>query len=156
MSIRLADTLEPGNGKIPVAFAKDIQMPDGTRLSDYEFSGNTDVPMFDLGGLGIAPIPFSGGSAAVETDTAEIVQAATAGVVRFSVPFSIGTIQTAALVTCTSCIVTAMSFLCSATIVTNAPFHVGIEIYSDGVRVTLIPMASLIDAYISEALGGDY
>ena len=35
MAIRLAGTLEPANGKDPVAHAKDIAMPDGSRLSAF-------------------------------------------------------------------------------------------------------------------------
>ena len=39
MAIKITGTLEPA-GKFPLAFAKDVEMPDGTRLSEVTIGGS--------------------------------------------------------------------------------------------------------------------
>ena len=155
MALIIEDTIKP-SGNFPAVNASDVKMPDGSRLTDYEFSGSTEIPVFDLGELGMEPIPFTGGEGELLTDTTKIVEAATAGVVRFGIPFSLGSNSATAFVTCTSCIVFGMMCTCNATIVTDTIAQVIIDIYPDGMYVGLVPITVLIDEYMEEALGGDY
>lgn len=56
-TIDLISGLRPkNNGTFPLMDAKDIQMPDGTRLS--EFNPDTSTPVFNLVELGLPNVPY--------------------------------------------------------------------------------------------------
>ena len=54
-----------------------------------ETGNGNGVPVFDLKEMGLAAIPFNGGTAFLETDTAEIADAFAEGPVKFIFPFEI-------------------------------------------------------------------
>ena len=119
-------------------------------------SGTAEIPVFDLEALGLNAIPITGGTAELETDTAEIIKALTSGLIRFGIPFSLGEIQATVFVTCTSAVVSDMAYMCNATFVIEAPIHVTIEVYPDGIFVAVTSTIDIIDSYMEEALGGDF
>lgn len=155
MALKIYDTIHP-DGDYPAVNAAHVAMPDGRRLSDFDLSVDTEIPVFDLEKLGLDPIPFGGGSAEIETDTAEIVQALMSGLARFAIPIAVGTTNAAAVVTCTSCVVSGMAYIANATIFVETLSQIVIDVYPDGVSVGLIPVTEIIDDYMEEALGGDY
>ena len=95
MAIDLIDKIKPkNNGKFALVDAVDVEMPDGTRLSEWEGGGGAgSIPTFDLNGLGMDSIPFNGEEISFETDTTEIMNALDNGAVRFVVSVSYGGIS---------------------------------------------------------------
>lgn len=56
-TIDLISGIRPkNNGKFPLVEAKDVQMPDGTRLSD--FNPETSTPVFNLVDIGLPNVPY--------------------------------------------------------------------------------------------------
>ena len=97
MAIDLIDKIKPkNNGSFALVDAADVEMPDGSRLSDWKGgSGGSagSIPTFDLNGLGMDSIPFNGEEISFETDTTEIMNALDNGAVRFVVSVSYGGIS---------------------------------------------------------------
>lgn len=90
-TIDLISGIRPkNNGTFPLVDAKDVQMPDGTRLSEYEFSADVDVPEFDLVALGLPTVVVGEGAQTIETNTAEILEAVKNGQVKFKVSAQLG------------------------------------------------------------------
>ena len=58
MALKLYDTLTP-DGDYPLMKAKDVEMPDGTRLSDFK---GGEIPVFDFTSKGMEAVDVSGGA----------------------------------------------------------------------------------------------
>lgn len=90
-TIDLISGIRPkNNGNFPLVNAKDVLMPDGTRLSEFTGGTSADTPVFDLEALGLPAVPYGGTEAvSVETDTTEIMAALEKGVVIFKLNISL-------------------------------------------------------------------
>lgn len=86
MAIELIDKIKPkNNGSFPMVDAADVEMPDGTRLSDYKMAA--DIPVIDLTNMPRLPLP-NGTSIMNGYNTAAIRTALAAGPVKFLIPVS--------------------------------------------------------------------
>lgn len=86
MAIYLIDKIKPkNNGSFPMVDATDVEMPDGTRLSDYKMAA--DIPVIDLTNLPGLDLP-NGTSIMNGYNTAAIRTALAAGPVKFLIPVS--------------------------------------------------------------------
>lgn len=84
MALKLYDTLTP-DGDYPLMKAKDVEMPDGTRLSDFK---GGEIPVFDLAAQGMGYVDVSGGMARWNGDTTELFEALNKGAVTFVLPIT--------------------------------------------------------------------
>lgn len=138
-SIDLISGLRPKNGgAFPLVHARDVQMPDGTRLSELEFpeaeAASAEVPEFDLTALGLPAIPSDGSGVMVETDTGEICEALDKGPVKFIVADETSTL---------SCVMNA--------IYVDGSYVCGFD--ANGTKLTVMVMEGMIGAMINQAAG---
>lgn len=89
MPLKIFDSIVPA-GDYPVALAKYIKTDDGKSLEDALKNVATQLPLFDLGTLGLTPISIYGGRGGMETDTTDIIAAFGKGAVAFVIPVDIG------------------------------------------------------------------
>ncbi len=89
MPLKIFDSIVPA-GDYPVALAKYIKTDEGKSLEDALKNVATQLPLFDLGALGLTPISIFGGGGVLETDTTDIVAAFEKGPVAFIVPVDVG------------------------------------------------------------------
>jgi len=75
---------------------KILKVEDGKWTVGESDGKSAEIPVFDLGDMGMAPIPVDGGQSFVQTDTTALSAALDAGVVRFAGPVTDGT-QTATI-----------------------------------------------------------
>ena len=85
MALKLYDTLMP-DGDYPLMKAKDVEMPDGTRLSDFKGGGSAEIPVFDFTSKGMEAVGISGGMTRWGGDTTELFEALNKGAVTFVLP----------------------------------------------------------------------
>lgn len=88
MAIDLIDKIKPkNNGSFPLVDAVDVEMPDGTRLSEWKGGGgggeDGGIPTFDLVSLGMETIQFDGSATTFQTDTTEMRAALAKGSAKF-------------------------------------------------------------------------
>lgn len=76
-----------GDNDFPLMKAKDVLMPDGTRLSD--FNPVTSIPVFDISTLGTINCDDTRSSVILETDTTALIEALKQGPVCMCVSFSV-------------------------------------------------------------------
>ena len=92
MPIGITDKFEPkGGGSFPLLDAKDVQMPDGTRLRELTIPEGQSIKVFDLVAMGLPTVNLdTGESARLEMDTTEIVEAMTNDIVKFVIKAKTG------------------------------------------------------------------
>lgn len=72
---------EADNGKI-------LRVENGRWAAVEQEESSFGAPMFDLGAMGMAPLPATGGQSSAEMDTSELSAALDAGAVKFAIPFT--------------------------------------------------------------------
>ena len=157
-SIVLISTLptvsETDNGKI-------MRVTNGVWSLATPTGGGTEIPTYDLAALGLADVEIGGEeSTTLALDTSEILASLASGSVRFILNLSFGGnvipfnkilngVDFDEMVACTSCdYVDGIDLLTSITITQNAV--VVRSIFRDDL------ILEVVDAYMEEALGGDY
>lgn len=134
----------------------------GASFGDGSGSGSggsttLEIPVFDLGALGLAAIPVTGGSGFVSVDTTEIWTALTKGAVTFVMPFVQGEVTMNMSTTVHGSTDGASVFLCTATAYLEDVLFVSVNVYQEGaIMATVTTLTGSIGSYIDEALGGEY
>ena len=83
MAIDLIDKIKPkNNSAFALVDAVDVEMPDGSRLSEWK-GGGGGIPTFDLVSLGMETIQFDGSATTFQTDTTEMRAALANGAAKF-------------------------------------------------------------------------
>lgn len=114
---------------------------------------SSSTPVFDLDALGIDDIPFSGGSATLETDTTEILSALENGPVTFIIPVSDN-----GETTLTRCTMSGMGvgsdYVCTSVLALDAYTSLTVMVGAGYIGVVLAPMetggAITVDDALSE------
>lgn len=159
MAINVIDTIKPkNNGNFPIVEAADVEMPDGTRLSDFKIEipeVSAELPVFDLGSLGMDAVSLPMGQSSLETDTNEILAALTAGAVKFAIPVS----MTGATITVYAPMhgfTDGTSFMqCASLVVLNAALILMVVVESGSVTVSIAPAGTMLGIpAVSEADNG--
>lgn len=113
------------------------------------------IPTFDLAAMGLAPVKTNAESSFVEVDTAEICAALEKGSVQFNVVLSYAGVSIPI-----SCVANATNFegayCCASTILVLDIVWIAIIVSDGAINCAAITLAGSIDAYMEEALGGDY
>lgn len=146
MSVELIDKIKPkNNGSFALVDAEDVEMPDGTRLSEY--TPETSIPknpVFDLGAMGLSAVTLPIGNATVEADTTEIVTALDAGKVKFAIPFSMdGTVATGTL-TMQGFTDGSGFYQCTAMLMMDAVLFAVVIIDAGSITVAVAPVAETV------------
>lgn len=121
--------------------------------------GSSEIPVFDLAAMGLAAIPFSGGSATLEDfDTTEICTALDKGAVTFIVPLIDSGVAANVSITMHSANVEGEMYTSTITLFFGAITYLTIFVdsFSSTLNVIVSPLTDFIGAYIDEALGGEY
>lgn len=184
MALKIYDTLAP-QGDYPAVKAESVEMPDGSRLSDFkggvtsvngikpDENGNvtieTEIPVFDLAAMGLPTIEVDGLSSNVNADLTEIGAALAAGPVKLLVKTNFeGTEETTTYVGTgfykpndyTWQVISRMHYndkMITGVINFIVPLNkINALSFTAQEAVTDAYINNLIDAYLSEALGGDY
>ena len=72
MALKIYDTMKP-QGDYPAVKAEDVEMPNGTRLSDLD-SGSMNVVTYDIASMGLPNLMLNGDPLEIEMDTAEFTR----------------------------------------------------------------------------------
>lgn len=120
-------------------------------------STTLEIPVFDLGALGLAAVPMTGGSGFVSVDATEIWTALSKGAVTFVVPMVVQGMTANLSATMHGATDGASMFLCTGTAYLEDMIFLNVNVYLEGViMVTVTTLTGSIGAYIDEALGGEY
>lgn len=181
MAIKLYSGLTPA-GDYPLIEAKDVEMPDGTRLSEFkggsgvpedffvdtdgrilvneeylpEIGAAAEIPVFDLAAMGLPAVPLDGGSVQVSTDATALFEALNRGAVTFAIPCNMGGMAMTGYCTAFSFTDGVSMHQCIGAVYLAGFCYVIMNIYTDMISITASPFNSLVDEYIGNALGGDY
>ena len=84
MSLPLADKIKPkNNGTFALVDAADVEMPNGTRLSDLNI-GSLNVVNFDFASMGLPNLMLNGDPLRIEMDTTELGKISATGIIVLS------------------------------------------------------------------------
>lgn len=110
-----------------------------------EQGGSAEIPVFDLGAMGMGAIELSGGgSQAIETDTAELWAALDKGAVTFGLPIIMGGNTITGYVTMHSFTDAASLHQCVGTFINNDIFFVMVVVQEGMIAAGIVPLSSLI------------
>ena len=134
------------------------EMTTKVRSMQMSAGGTVDIPVFDLGAMGLTAVPVTGGSEMLALDTTEIWTALTKGAVTFVMPFvGLDGVTVNMSSTMHGSTDGVDIFLCTATAYLEDILFLSINVYQEGaVMATVTTLTGSIGAYIDEALGGEY
>jgi len=179
MPLNIDAKIKP-SGNFPAVDAEDVLMPDGKTLdktlvlpevtgadagkflrvnSNGEWAAEKDdssaIPVFNLSEMGLPPVMPTGEYSRLNADMTKICEALDKGPVQFVVPMYTGVVENVTIVA--TALRSEGQYAC--TYVSNAlgtVLYLMIGITENGMFVSVTPLVSYIDAYMEEALGGDY
>lgn len=143
MALKLYDTLTP-DGDYPLMKAKDVEMPDGTRLSDFKGGGSAEIPVFDLAAMGLPPVDLNGGIQYIESDTTELFEALNKGAVKFVLPILEGEGTATGYITMHSFTDGATMHQCVGIFQGNDLIFITVMVFDGMLGVTATLMTSLV------------
>lgn len=82
MAINITGKFKP-QGSFALVDAADVEMPDGTRLSDLDI-GSLSVVYYDLAAMGVSNLVVNGNALQIETDTTEIMEVMATSIVTLN------------------------------------------------------------------------
>ena len=129
-----------------------------TKVEDLENreTESAEIPAFDLAALGLPTIPMTGQMATAMCDTTEIRAALAKGLVAFTINIDMGG-QPVPIVFPMAGALSEGNYACTYTTdALGAAYYVTIIVADGALVATIKPLAAYIDAYMEEALGGDY
>lgn len=143
------------NGKV-------LSVVNGRWVAAEPPSGGMTIPVYDFAAMGMPPIVVGGEAVMLETDTTQLMQDLANGVVTFKVNFTLEDMTIPAVKTCggfssnEAGIATITGIDVAGDIMVQSVIMI-----QDGVIVAMAHLLdtminAMIDAYMEDALGGDY
>jgi len=126
-----------------------------TLTTPAEGGDSSAIPVFNLAEMGLPPVMPTGEYSRLNADMTKICEALDKGPVQFVVPMYTGVVENVTIVA--TALRSEGQYAC--TYVSNAlgtVLYLMIGITENGMFVSVTPLVSYIDAYMEEALGGDY
>ncbi|MBQ7875540.1 MAG: hypothetical protein IJ306_10395 [Oscillospiraceae bacterium] len=119
-----------------------------------ELVQKTEIPVFDLGAMGMTAIPATGGTGELETDTSELWTALDNGAVTFGIPFEADESSTMTGY-CTMHSFTDRESMhqCVGNILLDKQYVVAVMVFPDGIQAAIAPLSMVLG--IPEATSED-
>lgn len=152
MALKLYDTLTP-DGDYPLMKAKDVEMPDGTRLSEFKGGGSAEIPVFDFTSKGMEAVDISGGMTQWGGDTTELFEALNKGAVTFVLPIVMDGVSMAGYCTMHSFTDGASMHQCIGLFYTEADMiYLVVIVMAGAVQVLAAPMSYAVELIVGDML----
>ena len=133
------------------------EMTTKVRSMQMSAGGTVDIPVFDLGAMGLPAITLPNGYSMWEGDPADIVAALDKGAVGFVIPIEDNGDQTYISIKVFGSVIESGQYMCETSILTDTIIYFNVSVIPGaGIAVAVTTLNALIDFYIDEALGGDY
>ena len=152
MAIQITGNFEPA-GDFPLVNAKDVVMPNGTRLSECEgLQGKDGIPEFDLGSMGMSAVTLPQSNSQIAGDMSAIVSALGKGAVKFVIPVSMGGAKIDVTLTMQGFTDGTDYHQCISLLSQYTTFIVLVDVTNSRVQVTVAPVVTALGfPIVSEA-----